>query len=207
MKGLLIKDYYMALKYAKGYFLISIIFGIISIMGSDNMFFALYPAMLGGLFSVSIMAYDEKSGWNSYAAILPCTRRMIVTEKYIFAVLFIIPIAVINSAAIIAGEMMRGGSMAEAGMIILTMLSVAIIFPSIMLPASLKFGVEKGRIIFYIVIVLISASFPVIFNIIGSDGDTGPVVFSYGFQTFIIAVVIMVLSWFISVRIYESKDI
>lgn len=207
MNGLLIKDYYMALKYAKGYFLISIIFGIISIMGSDNMFFALYPAMLGGLFSVSIMAYDEKSGWNSYAAILPCTRRMIVTEKYIFAVLFIIPIAVINSAAIIAGEMMRGGSMAEAGMIILTMLSVAIIFPSIMLPASLKFGVEKGRIIFYIVIVLISASFPVIFNIIGSDGDTSPVVLPYGFQTFIIAVIIMVLSWFVSVRIYEGKDI
>lgn len=207
MKGLLIKDYYMALKYAKGYFLISIIFGIISIMGSDNMFFALYPAMLGGLFSVSIMAYDEKSGWNSYAAILPCTRRMIVTEKYIFAVLFIIPIAVINSAAIIAGEVMRGGSIAEAGMIILTMLSVAIIFPSIMLPSSLKFGVEKGRIIFYIVIVLISASFPVIFNIIGSDGDMSPVVLPYGFQTFIIAVVIMVLSWFVSVRIYEGKDI
>lgn len=207
MKGLLIKDYYMALKYAKGYFLVSIVFGIISLMGSDNMFFALYPAMLGGAFSVSIIAYDEKSGWNSYAAILPCTRKMIVTEKYIFTVLFILAVSVINSIAIIAGEMMRGGSIAEAGMIILTMLSIAIIFPSVMLPVSLKFGVEKGRLIFYIAIVLIGASFPIMFNIISYSGNVNSLMLPYGFQTFIIAAVIMILSWFVSVRIYEGKDI
>ena len=64
MKGLLLKDLYMSKHYFKMYFMVVVIFLIVSGIGNDNMFFAIYPSMLAGIISVSLCAYDENSKWN-----------------------------------------------------------------------------------------------------------------------------------------------
>lgn len=39
MKGLLLKDLYMVVKYCKAYLLIAVVFLAVSLMGSDNLIF------------------------------------------------------------------------------------------------------------------------------------------------------------------------
>lgn len=45
MKGLLLKDYYMLLKYCRPYALIVLIFGVCSLADGGNLFMLAYPAV------------------------------------------------------------------------------------------------------------------------------------------------------------------
>lgn len=50
MKGLLLKDFYMAAKYCKAVLLLVIVFLAASFLGEENIFFAVYPSMIAGSF-------------------------------------------------------------------------------------------------------------------------------------------------------------
>ena len=43
MKGLLLKDLYMAAKYCRAFLLIVVVFLAVSFFGDDNIFFVVYP--------------------------------------------------------------------------------------------------------------------------------------------------------------------
>ena len=49
MKGLLLKDYHMLLKYCRPYALIVLIFGVCSLADGGNLFMLAYPAVLCGI--------------------------------------------------------------------------------------------------------------------------------------------------------------
>ena len=81
MKGLLLKDYYMLLKYCRPYALIVLIFGVCSLADGGNLFMLAYPAVLCGINSVSLLAYDEKSRWQQYCETMPYTRKQVDVYK------------------------------------------------------------------------------------------------------------------------------
>ena len=83
MKGLLLKDWYMVVKYCKAYLLICLVFIGVSIMSDDNFFFILYPCILCGMIPVTLLGYDERSKWDQYCAALPYTKAQIVSGKYL----------------------------------------------------------------------------------------------------------------------------
>ena len=85
MKGLLLKDLYMVVKYCKAYLLIAVVFLAVSLMGSDNLFFIFYPCLLCGMIPVNLLAYDERSRWPQYCGTLPYTKGQIVSGKYLMA--------------------------------------------------------------------------------------------------------------------------
>ena len=89
MKGLLLKDYYMLLKYCRPYALIVLIFGVCSLADGGNLFMLAYPAVLCGINSVSLVAYDEKSRWQQYCETMPYTRKQVVDSKYLMSFLLI----------------------------------------------------------------------------------------------------------------------
>ena len=74
MKGLLLKDVYMAAKYCRSYLLITLIFLTVSFFGSQNTFFLFYPCLLCGMIPVNLLAYDERSRFLSYTGVRPITR-------------------------------------------------------------------------------------------------------------------------------------
>lgn len=86
MKGLLLKDIYMAVKYCRVYFLIAVVFAV-AFVWSDNFFLAVYPVFLVGALSVNLLSYDEKCKWSLYAGTFPYTRTQLVSVKYIVTLL------------------------------------------------------------------------------------------------------------------------
>ena len=89
MKGLLLKDLYMASKYCRAFLLIVVVFLAVSFFGDDNIFFVVYPAMIAGIVPVTLISYDERDKWDLYAGTLPYTGSQLVSSKYIIGLLFV----------------------------------------------------------------------------------------------------------------------
>lgn len=97
MKGLLLKDYYMLLKYCRPYALIVLIFGACSLADGGNLFMLAYPAVLCGINSVSLLAYDEKSRWQQYCETMPYTRKQVVDSKYLLSFTYCWAVSCVSS--------------------------------------------------------------------------------------------------------------
>ena len=58
MKGLLLKDLYMTMKYCRTYLLIAVVFIAVSFGGGDSLIFIFYPCLFCGMIPVSLLGYD-----------------------------------------------------------------------------------------------------------------------------------------------------
>ena len=85
MKGLLRKDLYLMIKYCRLFFILIIVFSFAGAW-NNNLFFALYPITISSIIPVNLLSYDEKSNWSLYACTFPCSRKEIVSSKYILTV-------------------------------------------------------------------------------------------------------------------------
>ena len=83
MKGLLLKDWYMMKQYCRTYPVIAVAFMALSLVDSDNLFFVFYPCLLCGMIPVTLLGYDERSGWVQYSGTMPYTKIQIDSEKYL----------------------------------------------------------------------------------------------------------------------------
>lgn len=92
MKGLLLKDFYVAAKNLKIYFLIAVVFIGAVIFDKNNVYFLYLLSMLGGIIPMTLLSFDERSGWTKYSLALPYTRSRIVSGKYVIGL--ILPFAV-----------------------------------------------------------------------------------------------------------------
>ena len=161
MKGLLLKDFYMTVKYCRTYLLIGIVFIAVSFAGaeSQNMFFVFYPCLLCGMIPVNLLAYDERSRWLEYSGTLPYTKAQLVSAKYLVGVIVqgVMLLAVGIAQAVrmnLAGSFRLG----EYGMIMALIFAMATITSSISLPFMFRWGVEKGRIAYYCMIGFVCAA-------------------------------------------------
>ena len=87
MKGLIIKDLYLAKKYCRSLALFVVIFSLMQFMNSENILFVLMPVMVGGILPVTLIAYDEQAKWTEFAGTLPCTKSEYVEGKYVIGLM------------------------------------------------------------------------------------------------------------------------
>ena len=160
MKGLLLKDYYMLLKYCRPYALIVLIFGVCSLADGGNLFMLAYPAVLCGINSVSLLAYDEKSRWQQYCETMPYTRKQVVDSKYLLSFLLIAGLSVVLAAAHSLVGAVRGIFNPVWVLNIFCLIwSVGHAFSAICLPMIFKYGSEKGRVMYIAVVVVFCVAF------------------------------------------------
>ena len=207
MKGLLLKDWYMAKKYCKSYLFIAMCFVILSLMSKGNMFFIFYPCLLCGMLPVNLLAYDERSRWSEYVGTLPYTKTQIVSAKYLMGLLAQISMLTVSCTA-------QGIKMGIAGsfvlkefvVLVMLLLIMATVTSSLTLPFIFKYGVEKGRVAYYVMVGVACAG-----SLIVSD------LFSSGIQTEItlngvlpvvclIGVAVYALSWYLSIAFYKKRE-
>ena len=113
MKGLLLKDWYMIQKYCRSYILITAVFIGISLANGENLFFTFYPCMLCGMIPVTLLGYDERSGWMQYSGTMPYAKEQIVSEKYLIGILVQLTMLLVTGIAqatkmMIAGDFVLG---------------------------------------------------------------------------------------------------
>ena len=95
MKGLLYKEVASLLGlYKKNLTLVAVIYGALSVMTRNN-FFLFFGIWMMGFYSLSNFSLDESSGWGRYARTLPVSDRQIVGAKFLTALVFGAPVAVV----------------------------------------------------------------------------------------------------------------
>lgn len=207
MKGLIFKDFYMIMKYCRSLIFIMIVFLAVSCFSNDNTFFIIYPTLLAGLIPVSLISYDEREKWNIYSATLPYTKAQIVSSKYLIGLFLELAVSFL-SAVVQAYHMVTVGSFVWNDYLISVFsVSVAgIIGPSLLLPFIFKFGAEKGRIAYYVVI-------GVLFAVGAAAAESGfmiPEQFMSEWMLAVMAVAVIVLyaiSWGLSVLFYRKREL
>ncbi|MDO5136695.1 MAG: ABC-2 transporter permease [Eubacteriales bacterium] len=207
MKGLLLKDWYCMVKQSRSYFLIDLVFFAAAIFNAGNLFFLTYPCLTAGLCTMAMISYEEYDGWDKYAAGLPYTRAELVSSKYLWGLLNILAVGMI--AAVIQGvTMARLGVFALEGYLSFVLLLFVIgLVPSALLnPFLYKFGVTKGRIIYYFLVGTV-CGLAVVYQknakgLPATGKGTGTALLAAAF-----AVLLYGLSWLLSIHCYKKREL
>lgn len=207
MKGLLLKDYYMAIKYCRPFILIAVVFIGVSVVSDSNAFMMLYPVIICAMIPVTLIGYEERSHWTMYCQTFPYSKSQIVSCKYVLAAIIVTAVTVFTAAAQ-AIRLFGTGTMAMTSYMnmIAMLVMMGLAGPALLLPFVFKYGVEKGRIAYYIVICAVCAIGAILAmedqNILyGVSAQWMPVLF------WVIGIGVFVLSWRLSIRFYESREI
>ena len=158
MKGLLLKDFYMAAKYCRSFLAIVIVFIAVTFFGDNNIFFIIYPTMVAGLLPMTLISYDERDKWDQCSGVLPYSKAQLVSAKYITGLLFGACVYLILIVVYAARMANRGTFILDELIFIgVALFVLGIVGPTLMLPFVFKYGVAKGRIAFYVLVGLFAA--------------------------------------------------
>lgn len=208
MRGLLLKDWYMTLKYGRMFGLVVGVFLLVSIFGEDSAFFMLYPIFLAGMVPVTLIAYDERFKWNAFCQTLPLSRAQYVSGKYVVALLSLVVVwlATLATKALQLAAAKEVEPVAEALLTWTALLAMGLIVTGVSLPVIFRFGSEKGRIIN---ILLVMAAF----GAGGAISQLQPQMqtsFAPGaglFLLFLAGIAVFALSWILSVGLYRRREL
>lgn len=207
MKGLFLKDLYMMRHYCKIYLLITAAFLAASRISNSSMFFVFYPCLLCGMIPVNLLGYDERSHFLEYSATLPYTGGQIVSEKYLLGLFTQVMVLII--IGIMQGIKMQingGFVLSDFMMLMLSVLCVSAVASSISLPFIFKYGMEKGRLAYYVMIGFICAAGVLFAELFQSD-------LRMQMQPWIAAAVVVTgvgiyaLSWYMSIVFYRKREL
>ncbi len=205
MKGLLLKDLMMMLKYGRLTLLACLIFSLAGWLGEPNLFMMLYPVIIGSVMAQSLISYDERSGWDRYCDALPVSRAQVVTGKYliallVFAVFFVLGIA----GQWISG--LRGGGQAIPTAIAL-LASGGLLVPAVLLPFTFRFGMEKGRIVYLLTVGLSLGGFATLGAVKGTNLSGLNMTGSVAAGLLAAAVIAFIISWRLSIILYKNREL
>lgn len=216
MKGLLIKDFKL-MKGQKNFFITIVVIAVgMSMFMEDSSFIIGYMTFVGSLFTLSTISYDEFDNGNAFLFSLPITRKSYILEKYGFGLIvggasWLFATVIVA----IAGLMKNSILVMDTILIALMVLPVLIIVLAVMLPFQFKFGGEKSRVaiigavglmfVIAFVVIKIAGLFNIdlitIFNNLSVISMKTLIV-----TALVIAVIVFLLSFKISVSIMDKKE-
>ena len=158
MKGLLLKDLYTLGKQMKLFLLFILIFAVTPGL-SLSAFAVIYASML----PMTALAYDERSKWDILASMMPYSAAELVFSKYLLGYLMAICAALCSLAAQLVISFFRHTPIDREALFTLPIfVCIALLFLAISLPFLFKLGVERGRLIF-LVLLAAAVAFSVLF--------------------------------------------
>lgn len=204
MKGLLRKDFYLLWNYCRLFIILVLGFLVLSAFAGsgDNAFLVYYPCILGSAMSINLLAYDEAEHWCAYCDTLPVTRRQFVTGKYLMS-LICAGIVFLLSAAASAFRLSLNGGFDGADFVdqLAVLATISPLPAALCLPLMFKYGTQKGRIAFFVVIGVFCAS-TVFLDVPDLTGVSLPMILLP-----LMSLAIFAASWLLSVRFYQKREI
>lgn len=152
MKSLLIKDFFVIIKQLKVFLLI---IPVIAITGGVSL--SAMAILFGARLHMTAIAYDERSKWNELALMMPYTKKDLVFSKYLLGYICVAGSAILVILGQVLLQLMGAENHSLHINTVLFGVFSALIFLAINTPVLLKFGSEKGRFLFLIVVALIGA--------------------------------------------------
>lgn len=207
MIGLVIKDILNLRKSLRTSLLILIFFSVMAYQSQDPTYLVGIFILIMSMQSISSMSYDELAKWDIYALTMPISRTKLVISKYVLSMLLAITACII-SGSIAYFAILPISKMSTVEFLISSYLifAVSILFLSILLPLIYKYGVEKSRLLLFVVIS-IPMLIGILFKQLGINlPDENQLINLLKVSPFII-IVALIISGFISCRVYKNKDI
>ncbi|MBQ0165822.1 MAG: ABC-2 transporter permease [Treponema sp.] len=217
MKGLLIKDLKL-LGNQKKALLIAVVMFIIFMVTMDNPLFVVnYITFFGAIAALGTLSYDEFNNGLTFMFTLPVSRRQYVLEKFLFCILAGLSVWIVTVAGSCGFMFYKGTFVNPAEYLTecLTGIVIVAVMTSIMLPLQIKLGQEKARtgiflfagiiaVIFFVLKVWVAPTdeqmTALLAGIEGLGLAKGMLIFAGS------AVVLLVVSYLISVRIINKKE-
>ena len=204
MKGLLLKDFFTLSKSLRIFLVLILLFAC---MPGYNM--AIFAVVSASLLPVTALSYDERCKWDTLAAMSPYSPAEMVISKYLLGYVGILLASIlaltVHSVYGLFSSSPDGGYIssiaggAASGLLIL----------ALTLPAMYKFGVEKGRIAFF---VILAVTFGAVAGLsaLADKGELTRFSLQMGTGTGIVillAVLLLnVLSILLSIRFYSRRE-
>ena len=216
MKGLFVKD--LKLMSGQKKFVFSVFLVACMLMATNSaMFVGNYLMIFCSLLVISTISYDEFDNGNAFLFTLPISRKEYVREKYIFGlgvcmvVCFITTLVIVGYQSVVVEHYNRVEGIISS----VSGIFVSGFLLSFMIPLQLKFGSEKGRLVLggisgiigviCFVAVKITKKFDADIDELSNWLDAiHPGIVAAGFVG--VVLVMIVISYLISVRVMEKKE-
>lgn len=202
MKALLLKDFLTLSKTIRYVVIFMLVMACIPQMNM-SVFFMVYCTML----PVNALAYDERTKWDTLAAMMPYRTREIVLGKYVLGYIVLIALTALSMLALTVRGMVTGAPLdADQYLMLLIYAMATTVFLAITLPLVFQFGVEKGRIALFIGIGAAIGIFVTIIPLLSDQFH--PLALTRGQLTVIVltaAAVLNLISIQLSTCIYKRK--
>lgn len=205
MKGLIVKELTMMKKGNAVLFLPACILYISNRSITNTI---LFLSLMFSFLLTSNIASDEMSKWTVFSLALPFSRRDIVTSKYMVIAGITFICAAVNLAISGILSAIGNGSLSSGLSNVCLTVTTGLIYPAIALPLTYKFCAEKGRIIFS----LICGGSAGIASFLFFDKDISTTIGSISMNMAVLiaaaaAVVLFAVSWLLSVKFYEKREL
>ena len=216
MKGLLEKDLRLMISRKQSIliFIVASIFVAFTMKGS---FVVSYLTMLFTVIAISTLSYDEYDNGFAFLMTLPFSRKTYVREKYIFTLFAEITAWIVSVILYYAVNMIKGvrlDLLSEAP-VLLMYLPLLFLMACMMLPIQFRFGAEKSRTAYFIVIGGLAVLLFIVFKLIGNgDGSIDIIEKALSFLLSPVGIItvtavfliLFAVSYLLSVRIMEKKE-
>ena len=216
MKGLIIKDLCVIKNQMKTLLLVLAFFIIFSIINEDATFILFLVPFYMIMILITTFNYDEFNKWDSFCNSLPLSRKEIVKSKYILfnATSLIVLILGIIASLIIPIFIENITFESIFASIIGVAFGICLVI-SLLIPFYYKFGSQKGRIMLFLCIVILALLIGAItsldifnnielMNLINNLNNLSLGMFAL--LLIIVTVIIMTISYYISIKIYSNKE-
>ena len=204
MKGLLLKDTYMTVRLCRMFLLLDVVFLGVWMFGNGDLFFLTYPCLLTTMVPMTLISYDEREKWDVFAATLPYSRAQIVSCKYLIGLC----LSVLILAVAAVGQIFRRtpGGTAEFLTMLPVLMSACLLAPAVLYPFVFRFGAEKGRVVYYVVIAVVCGGSVVLQNM-----EVASLLGSLSVGSLpagvLIAAAVYAGSWLLSIRLYAKREL
>ena len=205
MTALILKDCFVLWKQMRLFIVILLVFCLF-----NGSFGSLFVVVWSAMMPYTAMAYDERSKWDQLAAMMPYSTRDLVLSKYALgwlcmAAAMVLGLAAQGLARFVGSEALE---IAPLSSYLLGLLAGVLVL-NITLPLFFRFGVEKGRMWMFLMIILVCASTGALSTVPISVAE-GQI--SFAFQNAILAVLVLLdvvttaLSVPLSMRLYRARQ-
>lgn len=201
MKGLIFENFYILRKQMKLASILLIICAVASYFSSPFVFMGM-STMLVSMMPITGMVYElEESRMMKIITTMAVEKKDIVKAKYVITNIFSLGALVINFLFLLIATK----NLFMSVFVALAVFFLGVIVVEIMLPLIFKYGVEKGRTLLLVIILILSSIVTAILKG-GQDISENVIVLTVtGIP--ILYVIMNFVSYFISVKIFENSEL
>lgn len=208
MKGLLLKDFYTIRRQGLILLLLLAFYTLFFSMNKNSneeivTVFAMLTAMLTVILTISSFGYDELARWDAYAYSLPVGKSRIVAEKYLSV--GILATACVGLSSAVCFLVLHSFTL-EYALALYVGFGSAVFLCSVCIPLFYKFGMQKGRLaILFVFLIPSGAAYLLKSGYLAIPSEQTLLLLLKLSPLFLIAIV--ALSYFISVKIVQNKEL